>query len=345
MSERMECSREFSAQILEYVRGKGKILIVAHDNPDPDSLAAAFALRQLFEVKENLTATITFGGIIGRGENRAMVEGLEIKAVPLEQLDLNQFGVVCMVDTQPGTGNNSFPADRKVHIVIDHHPLREQTRECALYDVREEYGAAATVLYEYLLAQEIYIGTKLATILYYAIKSETQDLGREWTQYDKTAYLNLLQLSNNRILYDIAHSQVPREYFTYYNRAIENARLYGSVMVFNLYDVDNPDVVAEMADFLLRMQEVEVVLGMGRFREKEILSLRTSSHDILAGKTMQQVVDKLGTAGGHGMVAGAQIAPMKGNRSVLHDLEKTLTRRLLTALERPLVKSEPLVCS
>ena len=345
MSAEMEYSREFSSRILEFVRGKGKVLIVAHDNPDPDSLAAAFALRYLLEVSENIIATITFGGIIGRGENRAMVKELEIKTVPLDGLDLTQFGVVCMVDTQPGTGNNSFPEEREVHIVIDHHPLREQTKKCKLVDVRDHYGASATMLYEYLLSQEAYVGTKLATILFYAIKSETQDLGREWTAFDRAAYLNLLQLSNNRILYNITHSQVPREYFSCYSRAIENARLYDSVLVFNLFDIDNPDVVAEMADFLLRMDGVDLVLGMGRFREKEILSLRTSDHEIFAGKVMREVVDSLGTAGGHGMIAGAQISPMKGNHAVLRELEATLTKRLLKALDRPAKKGQRLVIS
>ena len=343
MSFEMDYSRDFSARILEFVRGKGKVLIVAHDNPDPDSLAAAFALRHMLEVNANIDATIAFGGIIGRGENRAMVKELEIKTVQFEDLDLDQYKVVCMVDTQPGTGNNSFPSDRDVHIVIDHHPLRDRTRKCKLYDVREGYGAAATILYEYLLGQEVYVGTKLATILFYAIKSETQDLGREWTEYDRAAYLNLLQLSNNRILYNIAHAQVPREYFSSYNRAIENARLYGSVMVFNLYEIDNPDVVAEMAYLLLRMEGIDVVLGMGRYKGKAVLSLRISSHDILAGPLLRSVVGDLGTAGGHGMTAGAQIDPMNGNLAVLRELETSLTRRLLKELDRPVEKGKRLV--
>jgi len=343
MSDEMKYSKEFAVRIREYVRGKGKVLIVGHDNPDPDSLAAAFALSHLLEVTENVKATIAFGGVIGRGENRAMVKELEIKTVPLEGLDLAPYGVICMVDTQPGTGNNSFPAERDVHIVIDHHPLREPTRKCKLVDVRDNYGASATMLYEYLLSQDIYIGTKLATILFYAIKSETQDLGREWTQYDRAAYLNLLQLSNNRILYNITHSQVPRDYFSCYNRAIENARIYGSVLVSNLYEIDNPDVVAEMADFLLRLEGIDVVLGMGVYREKGILSLRTSSHCLPAGQTLRDVVGELGTGGGHGMIAGAQICPMKGNRAVLRELEATLTQRLLSTLGLPVEKGKRLI--
>jgi nanoRNase/pAp phosphatase (c-di-AMP/oligoRNAs hydrolase) len=33
--------------LLNWIHGKGKVLIVSHDNPDPDSLAAAMALKHL----------------------------------------------------------------------------------------------------------------------------------------------------------------------------------------------------------------------------------------------------------------------------------------------------------
>lgn len=332
MAPELTRSKEFSDRLVEWVRGKGRILIVAHDNPDPDSLAAAFALRHLFLVKTGQAATIAFGGIIGRGENRVMVEKLEIDAVPIDRLDLDQFQVICMVDTQPGTGNNSFPADRPVHLVIDHHPPREICTTCRWSDIREDYGASATVLFEYLRAQEVSIGTKLATILFYAIKSETQDLGREWCRADREAYLHLLPLANNRILFDITHPQVPRAYFHSFSRAIHNARTYGEVLVFNLFDIDNPDIVSEMADFLLRADGIDFVLGMGRYEDSEILSVRTLSLEVKAGDVIRTVVDGLGTSGGHGMMAGGQIRPMQGDRAVQRELEATLTRRLLKAL-------------
>ena len=60
---------------------------------------------------------------------------------------------------------------------------------------------------------------------------------------------------------------------------------------------------------------------------------------------MRTIVDSLGTAGGHGMIAGAQIAPMKGNHSVQHELETTLTHRLLKALDQPKQKGTRLIAS
>lgn len=335
MSVDLQRSCDFSGRFLDWIRGKGKVLVVAHDNPDPDALAAAYALRHLLEVKAGADATITFGGVIGRAENRVMVEQLEIKSVPLDAIDLDDYPVVCMVDTQPGAGNNSFPRDRDVHLVIDHHPLRSETECCRWFDVREGYGASATILYEYLRCNEVYLGTKLATILFYAVKSETQDLGREWGIADRAAYLNLLQFSNNRILFNISRARVPQEYFALFGRALDNARLYGDVLIFNLYDVPTAESVAEIADWLLRMQGVEYVFGLGRCDGRGVISMRTACPDAAAGKLMRATLGDLGTGGGHGMTAGGQIDPLTGNHASLKELENSLTHRLLDALGRP----------
>ncbi|WP_233189422.1 DHH family phosphoesterase [Geothermobacter hydrogeniphilus] len=336
-------SKEFSGQFLDWVRGKGNVLIVAHDNPDPDSLAGAMALKHLLLKTTGQDATITYGGIIGRGENRTMAELLEIDTVHFDHIDLDSFQVICLVDTQPGTGNNSFPEDRAVHLVIDHHPIRDACSTCRWVDIRENFGASATILLEYLLANDISFGTKLATILFYAIKSETQDLGRDWVKADREAYLYLLPLANNRILYRITHPKVPRQYFFSYNRAIENSRLFDDVLVFNLYAIDNPDIVAEMADFLLRMEGVEVVLGMGQYQGEEVVSLRTSQPEIIAGEAIRVVLNGLGTAGGHHTTAGGQIKPMVGNQAVQRELENSLTRRLLEYLGRKPGRGRPLI--
>lgn len=325
-------TRDFILQLVEWVRGKGRILVVTHDNPDPDALASAYALQHLLLVTTGREAVLSFGGVIGRSENRVMVEELEIRYVPLSRLDLDDFEVVCMVDTQPGTGNNSWPVQRPVHVVIDHHPLREVTRQSRWVDVRDSFGACATILFEYLRTHEVYIGTKLATMLFYAIKSETQDLGRDWIRADRDAYLSLLAFCNNRILARITRPPIPRGYFAYANRAIEGARVYGPVLVFNLYELDSPDLVAEMAEFLVRAEGIETALGIGRYGEVELLSMRTRNEAVAAGEVLQAVAAGLGSAGGHAMTAGGQIPLPAADRAAQLALTETLTHRLLERL-------------
>lgn len=338
MTPKQDCnishSKQFSSDLVEWLRGKGPILIVTHDHPDPDALAAAFALQHLILVKTGQLATIAFGGVIGRRENLVMVKELEIKFNAIEKLDLDCFNVVCMVDTQPETGNNSFPSNRRVDLVIDHHEIKELTQACRWVDVRPEYGASASILFEYLCSQDIKIATKLATILFYAIKSETEDLGRDWTKSDRDAYLKLMPLCNNRILHEITHPKSSRVYFRYFEIGLKNAKIYNNLLVFNLYLIDHPEIVAEIADFLMRVEGIDTVLGLGCYNNEGVLSLRTSYKKTHAGILMQKVIKGLGTGGGHSMTAGGQIRSLEVVRGSLGELEYEITERLLKALGR-----------
>lgn len=324
--------KKYTDGLLDWVRGKGKIVIIVHDNPDPDCLASAMALRHLFVMKLGKDAIITFSGMIGRSENLAMAKELQIPLMPLGIVDLKEYQVVCMLDTQPGSGNNSLPLETRVDIVIDHHPLRERTGECRWCDVRVDYGATTTILYEYLLAQDVSIGTKLATALFYAIKSETQDLGREANQPDREAYLRLFPPSNKKLLYEITHPKLPIEYFMTVNNALDNTRIYDRVMVANLQKIVFPEVVAEMADFLLRLENIETVLCMGHYNDEMILSIRTIRHDLNAGEIIGRLVSGMGTAGGHGMMAGGKIDNVSPTRKAIRNVESILTSRLLAEL-------------
>ncbi len=336
-------SEEFSIGLIEWLRGKGSILIVTHDHPDPDALAAAFALQHLILVKTGQDSIIAFGGGIGRRENLVMVDQLEIKTRSIHDLDLDSYNAVCMVDTQPETGNNSYPSERRVDLVIDHHQIKEQTQGCRWVDVRPEYGASATILFEYLQSQEVKIATKLATILFYAIKSETEDLGRDWTKSDRDAYLKLMPLCNNRILHEITHPKSSRIYFKYFDTGIKNAKIYGNALIFNLYKIDHPEIVAEIADFLMRVEGIEIVLGIGCYQDEGVLSMRTSHQETHAGVLMQTVIKGLGTGGGHSMTAGGQIRPLEAVRGSLGALEYELADRLLDALGREHTEPELLV--
>lgn len=327
-------SLEYSNELLSRIAPDDRVLIVTHDNPDPDALASAYALSYLIEMARGIKTVIACGGVVGRRENRTLIDKIEIHIEQIDTLDMADFDQVCMVDAQPGTGNSSIGSARKFDVIIDHHPIRNDAPSADIvYDVRPEYGACATILFEYLQAQNIRLSTRLATAMFYAIRSETQDLGREWVAPDRYAYLELLSLSNNRILFDIAQAKVPRSYFASFDKALQSARTYKDILVFNLYDIDHADIVAEMADFLLRTEGVGIVLGLGCTGDEEVLSLRTDREDIFAGKVIRRLIDGLGTAGGHGMIAGGQIKGISDTKDAQIELEHKLISRLLDIFE------------
>ena len=40
--------QELEDKLLSLLKGKRKVLIITHENPDPDSIAAAFGLKYIF---------------------------------------------------------------------------------------------------------------------------------------------------------------------------------------------------------------------------------------------------------------------------------------------------------
>ena len=332
LEERLQGARRFSAAMLAWCRGRGKVIIIVHDNPDPDCLASALALCHLFTNKAGEEPLIAFSGMIGRSENLIMAKILEIPLVPLEIVDLADYGVVCMLDTQPGTGNNSFDPSAAVDVVIDHHPLRENTKRCRWVDVKEEYGVTATILYEYLLAHGLYIDTKLATAIFYAIKSDTQDLGREANLPDREAYLDLFPQVDKQLLYQITNPCQPVEYFRAIRRTLDNARIYDRAIVGYMQRVAYPELVAEMADFLLRLEGVDAVLTCGEYLSDLILSIRTNSQEINAGEMVRRVVKDVGVGGGHTFIGGGKIAALSDEPESLSRLKSLLVERFLVEL-------------
>ncbi len=317
------------SKMLAVVKEHPNLLIVTHNNPDPDSLASALALRQLVLGKLGIEGVLAYGGVLGRAENQTMVRKLQIDLRHIRNVDLKPPQTIAIVDTQPRTGNNALPSGITPDIVIDHHPLRQETTEVTYYDVREEYGATSTMMLEYLKAGRIQMTTALATALFYAIKTETLNLVREVHPADIKAYLKLYPLVDRSILTRIEQAPVSREYYSAFHVALENSYIYEKAVVSRLRSVRNPDIVPEIADFLLRLRGVEWTLAMAMHDSDLILSTRTLGLDHDAGTVMQQVVGDYGTAGGHGMMAGGQIHTSSLNQQAIEQIEQELTDRFL----------------
>jgi nanoRNase/pAp phosphatase (c-di-AMP/oligoRNAs hydrolase) len=311
----------------------GRTLIATHDNPDPDSLAAALGLRKLLEA-HHIEAVIALGGIIGRPENRAMVRELKIELVPFERLDVASFDALALVDSQPGTGNNSLPSDRACDIVIDHHPLRTTTpSDIPWRDIRPDLGATATIVYSYLKEAKVPFDKTLSTAFLYALKSETRDLGREAGEKEREAYVELMRHADFERLYAITNPKLGREHFVAVDRALRAAIVWGELLAINLGPLDYPDLVAEVADLMLPYDKARWVLCVGQHKGAVYLSMRTDLSTASAGSLIRRVVGARGAAGGHGMVAGGRLFPEVRDDEALKLVYDDLVARLRTELK------------
>jgi nanoRNase/pAp phosphatase (c-di-AMP/oligoRNAs hydrolase) len=299
------------ANLLQVLDRPGPLLILPHDNPDPDAMASAVALKYIAASLLEKPAHILLGGIVGRAENRAMRTYLNINLVPIGEVRFDGDAQIALVDTQPGRPNNSLPDGIVPHVVIDHHPAYAEYPGVPFLDLRENYGATSTILTEYLRESRLDVDHKIATALFYGIAAETQDLGREATPADIEAAHFLYPHANKRRLAKIENARVPREYFRVFREAIDKAMLYGDRAVISLLgDVQYPDMVAEVADFLLRLDQVDWAAAIGTFEGCLHCSVRTTERDVNAGEILQRVLgSKL--AGGHDQIAGGRIPVSK----------------------------------
>jgi nanoRNase/pAp phosphatase (c-di-AMP/oligoRNAs hydrolase) len=293
------------AGLLGAVAGAPGVVICAHRNPDPDSISSALALRYLLEHAAGVRATVAYEGMIGRAENRAMVSLLRLNLRPIESLPALDWGQVALVDTQPRSGNNSFPRAARPLAVIDHHPALKTTA-AGWVDIRPAYGATATILAEYLQRSGLAVPAWLATALAYGISSETRDLGRGAGERDLEAYLRLYPKVRKPILARIEHPRLPRSYFAVLDRALHRAVSYRNVIGSRLGEVETPDSVAEIADFLLAHERMGWSIVTGRHGGQLHVSLR-AIRGRGAGRLLREMLRERGTAGGHGRMAGGQI--------------------------------------
>ncbi len=325
------------------VERKKKVLILTHNNPDPDAIAASWAFSYLLRQKLEVGSVFVYGGIITRAENRAMVRLLNIAIKPIEMINVHNFTVVALVDTQPGAGNNSLPSTVRPAIVIDHHGLRKASQKAQFADIRPQYGSCSTILTEYLIEAGLPLKQKMATALYYGVKSDTQDLGRDATAADYEAMIHLYSKVQLKVLPQIEYPDLSRNYFMLFDQALHETVVFGDVILCDLGFLVNPDMVSLMADFLLRISGVRWSFVMGAFNSRVIFSLRTKRRNQNAGVTARRIVRGLGTAGGHGMVAGGQIVT-KGLAAEVHErICRNLRNRFLKIVGRESAREEKLL--
>ncbi len=330
-------------KLLNILADKKNILIISHDNPDPDTLASAFALKNIIQKKLNSKTTIGFGGIVGRAENRAMIKHLNIPLKHLDALDLSEYDDTILVDSQQRTGQISLPEMMEPSVVIDHHPMRPETRKVEFHDIRRGIGATSTIITLYYMAEDFEMDSRLATALLYGIKSDTRDLGRETSKDDLEAYLYLYPRANLRLLSKIEFSELPPDYFRIYDRAIDSAVTFDGVVVSFMGDIDNPDMVAEMADTLVRLEGTSCALVGGYYEGQIYVSLRTKDALINAGKLVQRVIGKLGPSGGHGSMSAGRIKMDSASAKEKAAIERKIVSRLKRAMKIGGARSRKLI--
>jgi nanoRNase/pAp phosphatase (c-di-AMP/oligoRNAs hydrolase) len=309
-----------------------RVVLVSHVNPDADSLASMLGIRALVESRQpGKPVVITADGMIARSENRAMVDLIPVPLVPVQAVTSDPETAVVMVDTQPFTGRRYSEAAMP-QVVIDHHETGGVLEGVLFSDIRIEMGATSTMVSGYLIEQGVLVTQELATALLYGIESETTGYPREASALDDGALIWLFPRADKDLLARIRNPKLPQSHFATFQIALANAFLYDNLVVSWCGTVSQPDIIAEIADFFIRFEQVDWALAVGVFDGRMKLSLRAGTLGGRAGELLGAVVNGVGSAGGHDRRAGGSIDLANRDVESVEGLLRTIRRRLLDHL-------------
>jgi nanoRNase/pAp phosphatase (c-di-AMP/oligoRNAs hydrolase) len=284
---------------------KRRILIMPHDYPDPDALASAAAMHLLLEKKFGIHSLIAFNGTVSRAENKELLKRLRYKWVRTSSLVPPSRPLCCiLVDTAPWSTNITIPPFVRPIAVIDHHcHSRAHVVRDMYTDIRSGAGATTTIMHEYLKAAGVVPPKWLAAIMAYAISSETLDLSREYEKPDVEAYLDLAARADLKIIGKIRHAPLPRSYYALLQEGLTNARKYDKSAWSHLSQIEQPEIVAEVADLLLRMEGLRWSFCTANVNDGLFVSLRSNERGARCSQLLRSVIARKGSSGGHDSMA------------------------------------------
>ena len=227
-------------------------------NADPDAIASAMAVKRLLWRRVS-NITISNINIIKRPDNIAMIRLLGVNLVPVKDIVKDCFSRFVMVDSQPDHSEvfTRFPMD----VIIDHHPDSEV--KAPFVDIRPKYGATASIMTEYLRAAKIKPSKKLATGLFYAIKTDTDNFVRQTLIEDVRAFQFLYRHANLNLVNKIERSELRLDFLKYFEIAFSNKRIRKGRAFSHVGPVVNPDVCVLLADFFMKISSVEWCISLG----------------------------------------------------------------------------------
>jgi nanoRNase/pAp phosphatase (c-di-AMP/oligoRNAs hydrolase) len=313
---------------------ESKLAILAHDNPGPDSIASAVALRAIAEAR-GIEADILYDGEIGHQEDRAFVNLIGVELLAREEVDFETYDTLALVDH---AGSMEREIERSVDVLIDHNDP-DADYEAAFADVRSNVSSTSTILTKYVQEFDLGLDDTVATALLYGIRAETLDFKRDTTPADLTAASYLYPFADHDTLEQVESPSMSPETLDVLAEAIRNREVRGSHLVSNAGFIHDRDALSQAAQHLLNLEGVTTTAVFAIDDERITLSARSKDIRLNIRNVLEDAFEDVGEAVGHstdatvaiplGIFTGIETSD--DNRETLLRLTEEAVRRKLFA--------------
>jgi len=293
------------------------VTVLMHPNPDPDAMSCAMGVAKIAESVDT-DAALQFSGEIRHQENRAFRTVLDLDIESVDASSQLESDAVVLVDHNTPRGFTGAQTVEPV-AVVDHHPGNGAGTKFT--DVRTDYGAASTILVEYLHdigatmadeedSSEFEISPELATGLLYGILSDTNHLTNGCSRAEFDACAALFSGIDEDLLDRIANPQVSDDVLQVKATAITQKRVEGPFAVCDVGEISNVDAIPQAADELMHLEGVTAVAVYGEHDGTLHLSGRSRDDRVHMGETLRHAISDIpmASAGGHARMGGGQLS-------------------------------------
>ena len=278
------------------------VLVQTHDYPDIDAVASAWGLAGLLG-RRGFAAECSYRGKIrARSLSRLVAElGLPLleEPTPLAGAAARQ---IVVVDGSPANGNVSLYEGELVG-VIDHH-CKSAEPEAPFVDLRPQLASCSAIVQGYWAGAGEALPRDLATALLAGIQSDTDFLSRRASQEDFAAYSALFAAGDFEKASRIVRTVLDLRELGLVVRALESSELREGLLWACLPGPSGQEVLAVLAEFVLRTEEIRAAVVMERGEGGVHLSVRSKDPALSAFALVRSALEGLGAGGGHSHSAG-----------------------------------------
>ncbi|KKQ80910.1 MAG: Exopolyphosphatase MgpA [Parcubacteria group bacterium GW2011_GWC2_38_7] len=294
-------------QVIEKIKISQNILIVCHENPDPDAIGSGGAL--LYYIEETFPSKNVLLSSVDALPQDLFFLGIQKFSSALNNIDLNQFDLIIAVDCgelrRTGIVEKLNSIKGKIFTInIDHH---ESNKGYGDLNVVEIVSSTSEIIYRLLKSQNIQIDKKMSTCLLTGLTYDTAYFTNSGTTKEALAIASELMKTAADIRAIVR--------YTLKNKTRDTLRLWGEVLnqlhfnkkyqvavavIPKSADID-PDLFNDLKNYYLQyLQEAKFIIILREADDGRIhCSLRTTRDNV----NVAQLAEKFG-GGGHEKSAG-----------------------------------------
>jgi nanoRNase/pAp phosphatase (c-di-AMP/oligoRNAs hydrolase) len=291
-------------ELLANIDRNRDIVIQAHDFPDHDAVASAFALARLLD-QNGISSILCYGGEI---QSNSLVEAIRILEIPIassSSLPIKKNAQLIIVDGFIGNRNmTGLPGE--VVAVIDHHSPPTEP-DCLYWDIREHYGACSTILYEYYKIAQAEMSPNVSTALLMGLMMDTAFMTRGVSRVDLEAFSTLFFQGDWATGTRLLKNSLSLRDLGVFREAINSCIVAQDFCFIPIQKESSAEVMALVADFFLGVREIHFVVVVGPDRDDYRISVRSEDFSRPSDVVIRKALDGIGAGGGHVHMGGGSM--------------------------------------